>query len=307
MALLGIPAGRYPARVGVVNVTRGRNQRNVGAWFLQVEATVLRNNKLVREHRPLSRTSATDPFALAPTQVKGLQTYARRLGVQDTGPAEEIVAAIKRLGGEKVTAHVRPGPMGLHVSLYALEDGPVTGEVLDPVPATEYTERTQTAQSAHEQLLAGLHHANKGLALAAEAAWKIRQEEGWLALGYAGIGEYLAGPEIGLSRPDFYALGDIWEQYIVSGGQDENRLVAPSKLTVPMRALKAGEVSPGDALTDAETLGLRDLRIKYRGEKEPESGRPDAASREFGYPFACAACGTVIEDDAGIIKEEAHG
>ena len=68
---------------------------------------------------------------------------------------------------------------------------------------------------------------------------------------------------------------------MLEGGADPQALQAggPSKLVVPIPAIKAGEVTVTEALEDVEALGLRDLREKYQGEKDEKSGRPDKLAR----------------------------
>jgi hypothetical protein len=298
METFGLAPGRYPATVERVVVERDGQK---GAHYLDIICRVQRNGKQVMETRKMGRSSAYD---LTDGQRKSLRALAKRVGAQDSGPAEEVIASIRERQGATLTAHVRPNPMGgIAVTLYNPNGNghaPVSGEALDRLPdhEPEYTERTVVAQGAHEQLLTGLHHASRGFALAAQACHRLRLDEGWTALGYDSLGQYLASPEIGMSRSTFYSLADIWEQYVEQGGQDERRLCAPSKLEVPLAALKAGDVTPEEALEDAETLGLRDLRAKYRGDAEP-SGRPD---RPPSFPFGCSHCGSLIEGITDIVE-----
>jgi hypothetical protein len=300
MEAFGLPPGRYAASLDRVELEQ--DERG-GAHFLDLVCTVERNGKRVIESRKMGKGS---PYDISDGQRRSLRSLAKRLGVvsaSETMPAEDVVAALRNLTGTAVTARVRPNPMGgLAVTLFAQSQngGAVSGEVLDRMPAhePEYTERTVAAQGAHEQLLTGLNHANRGLTLAAEACHRLLHSEGWTALGYDSVGQYLASPEIAMSRAQFYALADIWEQYVIQGGQDEQRLCAPSKLEVPLKALKAGDVTPEEALADAEELGLRDLRKKYRGEKE-ESGRPE---RPPSFPFGCAHCGSLIESTDDVVE-----
>lgn len=297
MEAFGLPPGRYDATVERVEVDRNGKS---GHHFLDIICRVQRNGKRVIESRKMGRADAYD---LSEGQRKALKALAKRIGAQDSGPAEEIVASIRERQGSTVSARIRPNPMGgLSVTVFGTQPETVSGEVLDRMPAhePEYTERTRDAQGAHEQLLTGLHHANRGLALAASACHRLRLDEGWTALGYDSLGQYLASPEIAMSRSQFYALADIWEQYIEQGQVDERRLVAPSKLEVPLAALKAGDITVDEAIEDAETLGLRDLRQKYRGEKEA-SGRPE---RPPSFPFACTHCGSMLESTDDIA--EAH-
>jgi hypothetical protein len=290
----GLPAGRYDARIEAVD-EMVRDADSV----LRVRATVLRNGREIAS------------FCQIPG---GARRLAARLQVAHYGPTEDFVAAIGRLVGETVTAHVRPGPLGPSVSLYRGEpqddedDAQVlAGEVLERLPDSEpqHSDRTVAAQGAHHQLITGLRHANRGLALAAQACWQLRQSDGWVALGYESVSQYLAAPEVAMARSVFYELADIWQEYVERGGQPEERLCQPSKLGVPLRALKAGEVSAREALDDAQSLGLSDLRKKYRGEKDANSGgdETDQVSGRPDFPFACRACGVIIESETDVVAD----
>lgn len=303
MERFGLPAGRYVVQLAAVDLLRPARRHG---WRLRLTATVLRNGKDVLVFRDLARNGG-DPYAVTGQSRKTLRAFAARLGAQDHGPVEEIVAGIRGLAGGQCMAHVRDGKMGMTVMLYRSDppehtEKAIAGEVLDAMPPVEpeYRQRTLDAQGAHEQLLAGLHHANRGLALASEAAWRLRRDDGWVALGFDSIGQYLASPEVSMSRSTFYALADIWECYVVKGGQDYQRLVAPSKLEVPLPALREGEVTAGEALADAEALGLRDLRAKYRGEKHERDDGSPAGGLKVRFPAVCVACGVVIADESGV-------
>lgn len=306
MESFALPAGRYPGQVKSVELLEPARHY---PWRLKIVAVVQRNGREVNVWRELAPASEADPYALSAYTRKGLREFAGRLGLQDEGPVEETVAAIRSMVDRTVTVHARSSPVGLAIRLYAngseptLDDKAQAGVVLEATPPVEpeYTERTLDAQGAHEQLLTGLGHAHRGLALAAEACFQLRRDEGWVALGYDSIGLYLASPEVAMSRSQFYSLADIWEYYVQEGGLDERRLCAPSKLEVPLPALKAGEVTAEEAASDAEALGLRDLRVKYRGEKDPTGEPPADPPAVAEFPFACRACGTVIPDKQGIV------
>lgn len=306
MENFGLPAGRYPAVVEKVDVVQSGRKKEEKKWQLRLAVAVERNGKTVLEFRPLG---GDEPYALSKSQRDGLRTMAERLGVQHTGPAEEIVAAIEALQGARVTAYVRPTKMGMAVTCSKNGDEPevVSGDVLDRMPDAEpaYRQKTLDAQGAHEQLLAGLHHAHRGLALAAEACWRLREDEGWVALGYDSISNYLASPEVAMARSTFYSLADIWEQYVEEGGIDRQRLCAPSKLEVPLPAIKAGDVTAEEAISDAEALGLRDLRAKYRDDDDEDGSSSSSSSRgtRVEFPIGCRSCGSVIEDETGAIAD----
>lgn len=312
----GAPAGRYPATVVRTELLEPgyatRRRAKPLAWRLRLVVKAHQTGTELVVDRDLA-AEGEDPYALTSSRRKTLRAFAERLGVRGEGPAEEIVAALLRLAGHDVTAHVRPGKFALLVTLHreaAATNGTLAAaagehhEQLDD-PEAQLRERTVQAQGAHEMLITGLHHAHRGLALVSDACWRLRQGEGWVALGYDSVSAYLASPEVSLSRAQFYAHADIWQVYVVDGGCDERRLCAPSKLEVPLPAIKDGQVTAEEALADCEALGLRDLRAKYRGDEE-DSGGGAATDPHPGldYPLACRACGVLIADEDGVVKSE---
>lgn len=311
----GAPAGRYPATVLRTELLEpalpNRRRAKPYPWRLRLIVKAHQTGTELVVDRDLA-ADGEDAYALTPARRKTLRAFAERLGLKGTGPAEEIVAALLGLAQHDVTAHVRPGKFALMVTLYratGASNGALAaaaGETHErlPDPEAQLRERTAVAQGAHEMLMTGLHHANRGLALVSDACWRLRQGEGWVALGYDTVSGYLASPEVSLSRAQFYAHADIWQVYVVDGGCDERRLCAPSKLEVPLAAIKAGTVTADEAIADCEALGLRDLRAKYRGEDDEPSGGgddPDPSGR-LDFPLACRACGVLIADEDGVVR-----
>ena len=293
----GLPAGRYPAKIEGIELLEPK--RRIRHWRLKITLTVLRNGKQTYVFKKLAARDAADPYELTPGRSKSLRKLAGQLKLKTDGPVEDVIAAIRTLVNHEVSARVRPSPTGLAVQLFAADDGHdqkvLAGEVLDTLPEVIYTQRTQEAHNAHEQLVTGLRQASHALHLVCQACWQLRQEEGWLALGYDSLREYLASPEISLSRTAFYTNADIWQHYVETGALEPTRLVAPSKLEVPLPALKTGAISAEEAASDAEALGLRDLRRKYRGEPEQQERK-----HKIELPCVCKACGTVIEDEEAV-------
>lgn len=219
-----------------------------------------------REWRNLAK-EGDDPFALTEHQERGLQDWARRLNITERDP-EAIIDALKEQVGAEVSVVINKTPHNTVVKHFAPKGiqlsttaGTLTtaGEVVEP----------QVARGAHEKFIMGLRGARLSLSLAAEAAYELQRDQAWTSLGYT-LPEYLASPEIALSRSEFYRLVSIHERYVLEGGIDPERLAvaSPNKLDIPLRAIGAGEVDAQEALDDCEALGIRDLREKYRGDGE---------------------------------------
>lgn len=121
------------------------------------------------------------------------------------------------------------------------------------------------------------------LAAGRSAMWDVAgglaefdEQNGWTALGYDTLGEWLADPEIGMSRTTFYRLVGVYRDLKrLKVSAKELPTLEPSKVELVLSRVKRHEVKLEDALEDARELGKRDLRIKYLGQKEPEP-EPDS-------------------------------
>ncbi len=265
-----LPDGEHQTKLVEVEVKR---RRKGGHWLMLISQH--ENGRYAREMKPL--TSADYCYDLTDGQLRSLKAYAARLGVIGDDP-ELIVEELKTRIGADVqvtiarTAHAtrirHTSPRGIVLSTVA---GALTtqGEVLDPV----------SSHASHEKLLLGLNGSRLAMTLVAEACYELSRDDGYKALGYEKLSDYLASPEISMSRGMFFRYAAIHENYVIAGGVEPARLSEASsgKLQVPLRALTAGDVSTEEALSDAIELGIRDLRDKYRTDDEDKSLRRDCA------------------------------
>jgi hypothetical protein len=88
-----------------------------------------------------------------------------------------------------------------------------------------------------------------------------------------------------LSKSEFERAADIWQTYVLDGGAEPVLLAgaSPSKLEVPLPALKQGVVSAEQAAADAESMTRRDLRDHYRallGTEDDPDPEPERRSAE---------------------------
>jgi len=139
---------------------------------------------------------------------------------------------------------------------------------------------TNVAQDQYNRLLEGLNATRLALSAVAQACHDISRDKSWTDLGYESLSEFLASPEITLTRSNFFTMAQIWELYVLDGGVDPQQLAVahPSKLAIPLRAIGANEVTVAEAIADVETLGARDLREKYQLTVE-KSERSDCLDR----------------------------
>jgi hypothetical protein len=122
----------------------------------------------------------------------------------------------------------------------------------------------ELAHNAHHKVVEGQRGVRLSLALMAEGCHLLYQQGGWKHLGYETLSEYLAAPEIEISRTDFYRMVEIWSAYVLNGGVEPQTLqgAGPSKLEVPLPALTAGVVSAEQAVADASTMTRRPGRSR---------------------------------------------
>lgn len=131
----------------------------------------------------------------------------------------------------------------------------------------------------------------------AEALYAFRALEGWKALGYMKLGEWLADPQIELSRSQFFHLTSAWGELVIEQGvpvADLSR-VDMSKTQTILPAIRRGKISATEAMSDAEHLATHDLRDKYR-ELAPTMprGTPDGEGSDWMWD-RCLSCGSRIK------------
>jgi hypothetical protein len=291
-----IPRGTYDAKLREVQIIR---RRDGGGYALRMIALTDNLKRYVMAWRGLSE-SPDDPYDLTEAQVKGLRRFAEQMGIPVPAPAHAIVEALGQMVHDEtsVIVKVQQNAVGQvctitrdidrSIRLVASTSGVVVnGQVVDGNGQVLDAEgKTRDAYEAHSKLLKGLEAVKMGLAHAAEGCHTLHRSEGWTALGYESLNEYLAAPEITISRTEFYRLTEVWQRYVVDGGLDPERLygAAPTKLEVPFPALAAGLVSAEEAAADAEALPRKDLRDKYKdlnaGGSPDDTGQGDEQQGE---------------------------
>jgi hypothetical protein len=85
-------------------------------------------------------------------------------------------------------------------------------------------------------------------------------------LGYDSFAEWLAAPEIDLGYRQSMRLIESYREMVVERGVSAGalELADVTKVAVVLPAVKRGDVSAEDALSDAQTLSRSDLEDKYR-------------------------------------------
>jgi hypothetical protein len=148
--------------------------------------------------------------------------------------------------------------------------------------AEEREARIQHCHELHTQIAASLRAGRDALWQFAKAVYEFDQENGWSALGYETLNDYLADPEIAVRRSTYFQARKRYEKIVVQREVKSDRLdsLDPSKVDLVLPAIEQGKVTLEEALDDVEALGSRDIREKYYGKKED----PPAADPPETHP-----------------------
>lgn len=135
----------------------------------------------------------------------------------------------------------------------------------------EQDERAQSMYALEADIKAALTSGREATWLLARSCHEFDEANGWTALGYEKIGDWLADPEISMQRRTFYRLTSVYRELVVqrkipTAGLKE---LDVSKVDIVMGSVKAGRVKLSDALEDVKALGARDLRDKYMRRPDP--------------------------------------
>ena len=143
----------------------------------------------------------------------------------------------------------------------------------------ELEQRAAVAHALDEEIVSCVKRfAETGWQLA-EALYTFHEMGGWALLDCDKLEEWLAKPELGMSRTQFFRLVRSYRVLVVENKVTAEQLVKldPSKVAEVVPAIERGaEIST--VLADVEALGARDLRAKYAKGKPPEDGPESSRS-----------------------------
>lgn len=138
----------------------------------------------------------------------------------------------------------------------------------------EFQARVDEAHRIQEEFINAMGRGREAMWDLSKWAYEFKEAQGWSALGYEKLTDWLAQPEISVTRATFYRLHQTYYDMVVKREIPEAtmRQVDQSKVAVVLPQIKAGKVTVEDALSDAEVLGMQDLRDKYRAASVPTGG-----------------------------------
>lgn len=158
--------------------------------------------------------------------------------------------------------------------------------------------RAERAQEIEEAVIKGTKAIRTAWVALAAFLHEFHFQKMWEERDCDTFEEWLGTPEISLGRSQTYALIQIYDELVLKRGIKPEELTAESsKVAQVLPALRRGEVTVEDALSDAEALSRADLREKYgkasgggggvrlepcaqcgrqvQAEPDAESGQPD--------------------------------
>jgi hypothetical protein len=133
--------------------------------------------------------------------------------------------------------------------------------------AEERAERAERCYELEQQIKEHIARGREALWDLGEALHAFNSQNGWTALSYETAAEWLAQPEIGITKTAFYRLVRRHKELRITRQIPMQTLVQlePSKLDMVLPYVESNEVKMDDAIEDVTTMGARDLKDKYIG------------------------------------------
>lgn len=150
-------------------------------------------------------------------------------------------------------------------------------------PEVEGPPAPEVAHEFERRILGLARRVNASAWEMAALLYEWHEHQMWRLAGYETLNEFLAQPELGLSRTQFFRLTRLWRDLAVVKRVPTSVLAEldPSKAELVAPKIMRGEVDTEEAFADARVLGVRDLRERYGPE-------PDVVPEKV----KCEACGS---------------
>lgn len=164
--------------------------------------------------------------------------------------------------------------------------------------AEEQQQRAAACFQIETSIKSAIAEGKKALWDLAENLYLFDEESGWTALGYENQAEWLAQPDIGITRTAYFRLVRKWRELVIFRKLPITKLVEldGSKVDIVMPAIEGKAIDINTIIEDVQELGARDLREKYvKAPSAPSTPPPDGgADDDTG--------GKTIETDAKPTK-----
>jgi hypothetical protein len=155
----------------------------------------------------------------------------------------------------------------------AIVHGPQAREMT----AEERAERAERCFELEQRIKEQIARGREALWDLSESMYQFNAQSGWTALGHEDAAEWLAQPEIGMTKSMFYRLVRRHKELVLMRHVPLETLVQcdPFKLDLVLPYVEENQVTLTDALTDVVSLGARDLREKYIGARAAAKAEPE--------------------------------
>jgi hypothetical protein len=146
-----------------------------------------------------------------------------------------------------------------------------------PLEKDEAEQRAEVAHGLYETVKAALAAGRTAMWAMAEALYEFDEGSHWLSLNHDTLGEWLAQPEINMTRRTYYRCVSAWRRYHVMWKLDAPTLAQLdlTKADIIAPAVEKGRVKLKDAIGDIRELSANSLRENVR----EALGRPESASQ----------------------------
>jgi hypothetical protein len=176
--------------------------------------------------------------------------------------------------------------------------------------AQELTDEEQEARATRAfelaaQIKQALNAGRQAMWDVARAAHEFDEEAGWSALGYDTLGQWLADPEVSMSRSTFFRVVKVYRELVVRRQLPASTLreLDISKVDIVLAKVKSGKIPLNQALEDSRSLGAKDLREEYYDRPDPKIAA-DAANEgddDEPIPTPDAPEGPPVVDSTPVI------
>lgn len=128
------------------------------------------------------------------------------------------------------------------------------------------------AHATARKIVQGTHAIRTAWVLLGGYLCEFVEERMWEPLGLETLEEWLASPEVELSRTDVFRVVRVYRGLVLERGVSPEELhgLSAGKLDVLLPALKAGRIDTDEALSQARALTRRDLVAEHGGGPGPE-------------------------------------
>jgi hypothetical protein len=141
----------------------------------------------------------------------------------------------------------------------------------------------ETAYGIEQKIKGAILLGREALWVMAQGFYEFEQTQGWAALGYEKLNDWLAQPEVSVTYRTFKRYTRAYRETVVNRQIPMETMgdVDLSKVDLVLPAIEANSVTVEEAFGDVKTLGFRDLQEKYIGAqsapKTPVDGDEDDA------------------------------